>query len=61
MVSGCTRWVIEEEQEDIMIEIRENEGKQYMGTKIFITGTGNSLNKIESKVKEVQKEGRFLR
>lgn len=61
MDSGCTRWVIEEEQEDIMIEIRENEGKQYMGTKIFITGTGNSLNKIESKVKEVQKEGRFLR
>jgi len=61
MDAGCNKWVIEEEHEDIMVEIRENEGKTYMGTKIFITGTGNSLNKMESKVKEVQKEGRFLR
>ena len=43
MDAGCHKWTIEEHPSDIMIEINENEGKKYMGTKLLITGTGSPL------------------
>ncbi|MDO4545224.1 MAG: hydantoinase/oxoprolinase family protein [Bacillota bacterium] len=43
MDAGCRTWTIEESPSDIMVEIKENEGKVYMGTKLLITGTGTLL------------------
>lgn len=41
--AGCTTWTIEEKPSDIMVEIKENEPKDYMGTKLIITGVGATL------------------
>lgn len=43
MDAECSRWEIEEEYSDILVEIRENEEKTYMGTRLTITGVGNTL------------------
>ena len=43
MDAGCSKWTIEEKPTDIMVEINEEEGKTYMGTKMTITGVGNAL------------------
>ena len=41
--AGCSAWTIEEKPSDIMVEIKENEPKDYMGTKLIITGVGTTL------------------
>lgn len=41
--SGCTKYHIDENYEDIMLEVEEEGKKSYQGTKIVITGVGNMI------------------